>query len=95
MTLNRLDDSSQPLAIPDVQRTTLSLDLLGRYICSTWDEVVNNGGTPFDVVIIGAGMFGGYCAAHIFRRSGLRVVTSQQTIYTAHSSMHLRRRWTR
>jgi hypothetical protein len=74
MTLNRLVDSFQPLAIPDVQRTTLSLDILGRYVCNTWDEAVNNGGAPFDVVIIGAGMFGGYCADHLFRRSRLRVL---------------------
>ena len=74
MTLNRLDDSSQPLPIPDVQRTTLALDLLGRFVCDTWDEAVSNGGAPFDVVIIGAGMFGGYCADFIFRESNLRVL---------------------
>ena len=74
MTLDRLDDSLQPLPVPDVQRTTLSLDLMGRFVCNTWDEAVNNGGAPFDVVIIGSGMFGGYCADHIFRNSGLRVL---------------------
>lgn len=74
VTLNRLDDSFQPLPRPDVQRTTLSLDLLGRYVCSTWDEAINNGGQPFDVVIIGAGMFGGYCADHLFRSTNLRVL---------------------
>jgi choline dehydrogenase-like flavoprotein len=74
MTLDRLDDSLQPLQIPDIQRTTLSLDLLGRYVCNTWGEAVNNGGPPFDVVIIGAGMFGGYCADHIFRSSNRRVL---------------------
>ena len=35
------------------------LDLMGRFVCNTWDEAVNNGGPPFDVVIIGGGMFGG------------------------------------
>ena len=74
MTLDRLDDSLQPLPVPDVQRTTLSLDLMGRFVCNTWDEAVNNGGAPFDVVIIGSGMFGGYCADHIIRNSGLRVL---------------------
>ena len=73
MTLDRLDDSGQPLS-PDVQRTTLSLDLMGRYLCNTWDEAVNNGGPPFDVVVIGSGMFGGYCADHLFRKSKLRVL---------------------
>ncbi len=75
MPLNRLDDSHVPIAPPpDVQRTTLALDLMGRFVCNTWDEAVNNGGPPFDVVIIGGGMFGGYCADVIFRSSGLRVL---------------------
>lgn len=74
MTLNRLDESQQPLTPPEVQRTTLSLDLQGRYVCSTWDEAVNNGGPSFDVVVIGAGMFGGYCADQLFRKSKLRVL---------------------
>jgi hypothetical protein len=74
MTLDRLDDSGQPLVPPDVQRTTLSLDLMGRYVCNTWEEAVNNGGAPFDVIIIGSGMFGGYCADHLFRKSSLRVL---------------------
>jgi hypothetical protein len=57
-----LDDSGQLLLRndPDVQRTTLALDVLGRFICNTWDEAVGNGGAPFDVVILGEGMFGGY-----------------------------------
>jgi choline dehydrogenase-like flavoprotein len=76
MPLNRLDDSGQRLLPndPDVQRTTLSLDLLGRFVCSTWDEAVGNGGAPFDVVILGAGMFGGYLADRLFRNSTKRVL---------------------
>jgi choline dehydrogenase-like flavoprotein len=76
MPLNRLDDSGQPLLpnAPDVQRTTLSLDVLGRFVCDTWDEAVSNGGAPFDVVILGAGMFGGYLADHLFRKSTKRVL---------------------
>jgi choline dehydrogenase-like flavoprotein len=61
----------------DVQSTTLSIDVMGRYVCSTWDEAVDNGGPPFDAVVIGSGMFGGYCAEKIFRmgeRKGLRVL---------------------
>ncbi|HTA90748.1 MAG TPA: GMC oxidoreductase [Polyangiaceae bacterium] len=68
MTLNRLLDSGQPISPPpDVQRTTFSLDVLGRFVCDTWDEAVNNGGAPFDVIVIGAGMFGGYLADKVFR----------------------------
>lgn len=74
MALNRLDDSGQPLPIPDVQRTTLAIDVLGRYVCNTWDEAVNNGGAPFDAVVIGSGMFGGYVADKLYRDTNLRVL---------------------
>src|SRR6266516_4303926 len=62
--INRLLESTQPA---DVQETTFSIDVLGRYVCSTWDEAVNNGGVAFDAVVIGAGMFGAYCAEKIYR----------------------------
>ncbi|MBR0782477.1 family 16 glycoside hydrolase [Bradyrhizobium iriomotense] len=51
----------------DIQDTEFARDLLGRYVCSTFDEAVSNGGRPFDVVVIGAGMFGAYAAAKIYR----------------------------
>ena len=76
MPLNRLIDSGVPFQ-PDVQQTTLGLDVLSRYVMSTWDEAVQNGGAPFDAIVIGGGMFGAYCAEQIFRqgaRSGLRVL---------------------
>src|SRR2546425_2811362 len=44
----------------EVQETTFSLDVLGRYICNTYDEAVNNGGFPFDAIVIGAGMYGSF-----------------------------------
>jgi choline dehydrogenase-like flavoprotein len=73
MALNRLTDTNQPIQPPpDVQRTTMSLDVLGRFICNTWDEALNNGGAAFDAIIIGSGMFGGYCADRIARSSGQR-----------------------
>ena len=73
MPLNRLADTNQPIQPPpDVQRTTMSLDALGRFVCNTWDEAVNNGDAPFDAVIVGGGMFGGYCADKIARSSGNR-----------------------
>jgi len=61
----------------NVQQTEFSFDVLGRWVCSSWDEVRNNGGDPFDVVVIGAGMFGGYVADKVFRRGegiGLRIL---------------------
>jgi choline dehydrogenase-like flavoprotein len=66
-----------PNAVVAVQQTTFSHDMLGRWMCSTWPEVSNNGGDPFDVVVIGAGMFGGYIADKLYRRGenlGLRVL---------------------
>jgi choline dehydrogenase-like flavoprotein len=51
-----------------VQNTTFSVDALGRYLCSTWDEAVGNSGGSFSAVVIGAGMYGAYCAAQIRRR---------------------------
>lgn len=56
--------SSQTL----VQSTTLSLDVLGRNVCNTWAEAVDNGGPPFTVVIIGSGAYGSYLAAKVVQR---------------------------
>lgn len=59
----------------DVQRTTFSMDVLGRFICSTWEEATANSGPPFSAVVIGGGMYGAYLAAKIFRRhQGKRVL---------------------
>lgn len=69
--LNRLQDSGSPIAVQD---TTLSLDVLGRFICNTWDEATNNGGVQFDAIVIGSGMFGAYCAEKIYRHANLRVL---------------------
>ena len=72
------------MALPDlipasgqvnVQQTTFSVDALGRYVCSTWDEATGSGGAPFAAIVIGAGMYGAYCATKIFRRHpGKRVL---------------------
>src|SRR6266851_4866373 len=60
----------------EVQETTFSIDVLGRYICNTYDEAINNGGFPFDAVVIGAGMYGSYVAEKIYRQGqgNLRVL---------------------
>ncbi|MDT7745149.1 MAG: hypothetical protein QOE59_4227 [Actinomycetota bacterium] len=65
MVLNRLDDSGHPLEVPDVQRTTLGMDLMSRFVCNSWHEAIANGGPDFDAVVLGAGMFGAYCASKI------------------------------
>ena len=69
--INRLIESGQPIEVQDTNFTT---DVMGRYVCSTWDEAVNNGGVMFDAVVIGAGMFGAYCAEKIYRNANLRVL---------------------
>lgn len=78
MTLNRLADSGQPITPPpDVQRTSLGLDVLGRFVCNTWDEATASGTRSFDAIVIGGGMFGGYCAEKIYRlgaTNGLKVL---------------------
>jgi hypothetical protein len=66
MPLNQLIEGPQTV---QVQETTFSQDVLGRYICNTWDEATSNGGAPFDAIVLGAGMFGAYCAQKIYRRS--------------------------
>src|SRR6266851_1190159 len=64
----------------DVQQTAFAYDVIGRYICNNWQEVAaaqGPGAYPFDVVVIGAGMFGGYCAEKLYRlgaRSALRIL---------------------
>jgi hypothetical protein len=58
-----------------VQNTTFSVDALGRFACSTWEEATGSGGAPFSAIVIGAGMYGAYCATKIFRRpAGKRVL---------------------
>ncbi len=52
---------------PDVQRTSFSLDIMGRFICNTYSEATIN--ADFDVIVIGSGMYGAYCAAKIYRDS--------------------------
>lgn len=64
MNLPKLDPSSSTV---DFQNTTFSIDALGRLICNTWQEATENGGPPFDVVVIGSGMYGAYLATKINR----------------------------
>jgi hypothetical protein len=61
----------------ELQETTFSIDVLGRYICNTWDEATGAGGYPFDAIVVGAGMFGAYCAEKLYRLGagqGMRIL---------------------
>ncbi|WP_159718575.1 family 16 glycoside hydrolase [Geminicoccus flavidas] len=68
MPLTRLQVTTESFAgAPDVQQTSFSLDVMGRFICNTFQEATSN--PDFDVVVIGAGMYGGYSAAKLYTES--------------------------
>lgn len=70
MPLRRLEATDKDFlpGEPDVQRTTFSIDAMGRFICNTYEEAIRN--PDFDVVVIGSGMYGAYCATKIYSESG-------------------------
>src|SRR3954453_1623369 len=50
------------------EQTAFSRDVLGRYVCNGPDEAIastQDGATPFDAVVVGAGSFGGAFAQHL------------------------------
>ena len=79
--------SPDPLRPPvEVQQTAFSHDMPGRWVCSTWSEAIQNGGRPFDAVVIGGGMHGGYCAQKLYRFGegiGLRVLVLEAGAFLA------------
>jgi choline dehydrogenase-like flavoprotein len=75
MALPQLFPLGFPVDAP--QKTSLGLDVVPRFICNTWEEATQDP-AGIDVVVLGAGLFGGYCASKIyelsrarFRRDGL------------------------
>jgi hypothetical protein len=72
MPLNELVTTSRP-ARDDVQQTDFGYDVVPRYVCNNWQEIAAAqapGAYPFDAVVIGAGMFGGYYAEKLYRFGG-------------------------
>src|SRR6266511_970066 len=62
------------------ERTTFTLDVLGRYTANTWQEVIDSQNQaldpharPFDVFIIGGGTFGPALASRLFSNDHTRV----------------------
>lgn len=51
-----------------VQETRFSVDALGRFLCSTWQEATGSGGPSFSAIVVGGGMYGAYCATKIYRQ---------------------------
>src|SRR5438552_19092263 len=72
--LPRLIPAADPNDRVVVQDTEFTQDVLRRFICNTWEEATQNGGVGFDAVVIGAGMFGAYCAEKIYRHANVRVL---------------------
>jgi hypothetical protein len=87
--INCLQETNQPVG---VQETTFSVDVMGRFICNTWDEAVNNGGVAFDAVVIGTGMFGAYCAEKIYRHANLRVLVLDAGSFLSPSMFRISRK---
>jgi hypothetical protein len=56
-------------ATGDIQDTTFTRDALSRFVCNTLDEAVKAAPGGFDIIIVGAGMYGAYCATDIFNRT--------------------------
>ena len=72
MPLQELAHGPNP-ARDDVQQTDFCYDVVPRYVCNNWQEIAaaqGPGAYPFDVIVIGAGMFGGYCAEKLYRSGG-------------------------
>lgn len=61
--IKRLVEASDDTA---VQRTRFSLDAVARYSCNALDEALASG--PFDVVVVGSGMYGAYLAQELAQR---------------------------
>lgn len=51
----------------DYPSTEFSVDVLSRFVCNSLDEALNSG--PFDIVIVGSGMYGGYLATRLLQES--------------------------
>jgi choline dehydrogenase-like flavoprotein len=59
---------AQPLT---TEKTTFTRDVLGRYLCNTWEEAIQSmsarpDARPFDVIIVGGGSFGSVLAQSLF-----------------------------
>jgi len=63
--LNKLIKSGAP-ATGDIQDTSFSRDALSRFIFNTLEEAQNAAQGGFDIIVVGAGMYGAYFATKLF-----------------------------
>jgi hypothetical protein len=71
MPLRELVPNLNP-ARDDVQQTTFGYDVVPRYTCNTWQELtaaMGLGAYPFDVIVVGGGMYGAYIAEKLYKTS--------------------------
>ncbi|NJN24143.1 MAG: hypothetical protein HC810_06785 [Acaryochloridaceae cyanobacterium RL_2_7] len=62
---NGLSNLDAPQKIPP-----FSQNILARYFCNTFDEAKQNSADkPFDIVVIGSGMYGSFIATELYRLS--------------------------
>jgi choline dehydrogenase-like flavoprotein len=73
MALPPLFPNGGPVDAP--QKTALSIDALARFVCNTWEEATQDS-LGIDVVVLGGGLFGGYCASKIYELSRARFAGS-------------------
>jgi hypothetical protein len=81
MSLQKLaksfDQNGQPIPAMDVtqgrpfdiQDTSFTRDALARFVCNTLSEALNAAPGGFDIIVVGAGMYGAYCATDIFNKT--------------------------
>jgi len=64
------DQNSQPIpAAADIQDTSFTRDALSRFVCNTLDEALRAAPEGFDMIVVGAGMYGAYFATDIFNKT--------------------------
>jgi choline dehydrogenase-like flavoprotein len=66
MPLPKLAPTTQQVQVQDTQFAT---DAVARFVCSTIHEAEGSGGPAFSAVVVGAGAYGAYCAAKIYRNN--------------------------
>ncbi|KAM3090423.1 family 16 glycoside hydrolase [Phormidesmis sp. 146-35] len=68
MPLQKLTTLPVP-TIGGIQDTSFTRDALSRFVCNTLDEALAAAPGGFDIIVVGAGMYGAYCATDLFNKT--------------------------